>query len=127
MSRCCLAADFVLPTLLFSALGAMTWAVRGSSGFGASSGCLFAGVAWGGSKQPLRAQDWCLRIAAGIVAAALARLLFDHFPQIFLPLYDSMASQYADLKTNPNLRRLINDSRAAIQHLGLYLGFLGFE
>src|SRR5437867_2575430 len=47
MSRCCLAADFVLPTLLFSALGAMTWAVRGSSGFGASSGCLFAGVTWG--------------------------------------------------------------------------------
>ena len=75
-------------------------------------------LAWCGSKQPLRAQDWCLRIAAGIVATALARLLFDHFPQIFLPLYDSMASQYADLKTNPNLRRLINDSRAAIQHPG---------
>ena len=28
---------------------------------------------------------------------------------------------------NPSLRRLINDNRAAIAHLGLYLGFLLFE
>ena len=42
-----LADDLVLPTLLFMALGAMTWAVRGSSGFGAVNGCVFAGVTWG--------------------------------------------------------------------------------
>jgi hypothetical protein len=42
-----LAHDFVLPTLLFAALGAMTWAVRGCSGFGAVAGCVFAGVTWG--------------------------------------------------------------------------------
>ena len=39
--------DLVLPTLLFAALGAMTWAVRGCSGYGGSAGCLFAGVTWG--------------------------------------------------------------------------------
>ena len=39
--------DFVLPTLLFAALGGMTWAVRGSSGYGASAGCIFAGVTLG--------------------------------------------------------------------------------
>lgn len=39
--------DLLLPTLLFVALGGMTWAVRGCSGFGASVGCIFAGVMWG--------------------------------------------------------------------------------
>src|SRR6516162_2043921 len=42
-----LAHDLILPTLLFAALGAMTWAVRGCSGFGAFNGCVFAGVTWG--------------------------------------------------------------------------------
>jgi hypothetical protein len=42
-----LAHDLVLPTLLFAAIGGMTWAVRGCSGFGAVAGCVFAGVAWG--------------------------------------------------------------------------------
>jgi hypothetical protein len=46
-SRCDLTHDLVLPTLLFAALGGMTWAVRGCSGFGAVPGCLFAGVTWG--------------------------------------------------------------------------------
>src|SRR5579871_4021623 len=46
-SRHRLAHDFVLPTLLFAALGGMTWAVRGCSGFGAVAGCIFAGVTWG--------------------------------------------------------------------------------
>jgi hypothetical protein len=45
--RCDLAHDFVLPALLFAALGGMTWAVRGCSGFGAVAGCIFAGVTWG--------------------------------------------------------------------------------
>ncbi len=39
--------DLILPTLLFMCLGAMTWAVRGCSGFGALKGCTFAGVTWG--------------------------------------------------------------------------------
>src|SRR4051812_29851689 len=39
--------DLVLPTLLFAALGGITWAVRGCSGFGATAGCIFAGVVWG--------------------------------------------------------------------------------
>ena len=42
-----LVRDLVLPTILFAALGAMSWAIRGCSGFGGSSGCIFAGVLWG--------------------------------------------------------------------------------
>ncbi len=42
-----LAHDLLLPMLLFAALGGMTWAVRGCSGFGGSDGCIFAGVMWG--------------------------------------------------------------------------------
>ena len=39
--------DLLLPCLLFAALGAMTWAVRGSAGYGGWLGCTFAGVTWG--------------------------------------------------------------------------------
>ncbi len=39
--------DFFLPILLFAALGGMTWAVRGSSGYGSAKGCIFAGLMWG--------------------------------------------------------------------------------
>ena len=42
-----LAEELVLPALLFAALGGMTWAVRGCSGYGGAAGCLFAGVTWG--------------------------------------------------------------------------------
>ena len=42
-----LVEDLFFPTLLFAALGGMTWAVRGCSGFGGSAGCIFAGVMWG--------------------------------------------------------------------------------
>jgi hypothetical protein len=208
--------DFVLPTLLFAVLGAMTWAVRGCSGFGGMNGCVFAGVAWGtawwyvgrdsgtrqsrpyssgwiilaltvgigiagargwmqwpsffegrlqtnaaegryvpisraygfvwlfiagvpwaglgacvlawcGSQRRTRIGHWGLRIACGVGMAIAARVLFDSFPEIFLPLYKTLESRYADLHANPNLRRLVGDNRAAIQHLGLYLGLLGCE
>jgi hypothetical protein len=59
--------------------------------------------------------------------AYLARILFDDLPGVFLPLYKTIQSQYADLTANPNLRRLINDNRAALTHLGLYFGFLVAE
>lgn len=46
--QCCAGTqDLFLPTVMFAALGGMTWAVRGCSGFGAVAGCLFAGVMWG--------------------------------------------------------------------------------
>jgi hypothetical protein len=208
-----LAHDLILPTILFAALGAMTWAVRGCSGFGASNGCMFAGVTWGaawwflahdpqceqsrpyasgwiilallvgigfsgnrgwmqwpsffaghlqtntpagkfvpisriygflwlfiagvpwaglgacllascGHHRSARAWDWFLRIAAGLGMAILARYLFEALPEVFLPLYKEIKGQYADLQANPNLQRLITDNRAALTHLGLYLGFL---
>jgi hypothetical protein len=215
-SRRDLTHDLLLPTLLFAALGGMSWAVRGCSGFGAMNGCIFAGVLWGAAwwfiardpsgrqsrpyasgwiilaltvgigisgargwmqwpsffeghlltdapqgkfvpisrvygfiwlfiagvpwaglgacmlawcRSDRRAQlpHWAIRIACGLGAAYLARVLFDSFPNVFLPLYETMKLQYADPHTNPNLRRLIGDNRAAITHLGLYLGFLVFE
>ena len=174
-----LAQDLVLPMLLFAALGAMTWAVRGCSGFGGMDGCIFAGVTWGtawwflarepGARQSrpyasgwiilaltvgigvsgnrgwmqwpsffdghlqtnyalgqsvpipraygflwlfiagvpgpgwgpacwpgavligaVRPGQWCLRLACGIGAACLARVLFDSLPEVFLPLYKTM-------------------------------------
>jgi hypothetical protein len=208
--------DLLLPTLLFAGLGGMTWAVRGSSGYGATAGCLFAGVAWGaawwfiarepGPRQTRRyASGWIvLAMALGVAVsgdrgwmqwssffaerlqtntsqgeylpisrtygfvwlfiagmpwagigacllawcghgrrlgwagwlgrlgfafggAALGRVLFESLPEVFLPLYKTYAAQYADLQANPNLRRLINDNREAITHLGFYLGCLAFE
>lgn len=42
-----LAENLFFPMILFGAIGGMTWAVRGSSGYGASAGCIFAGVLLG--------------------------------------------------------------------------------
>jgi len=206
-----LAEDLVLPTVLFAALGGMTWAVRGCSGYGGSDGCIFAGVTWGtawwflahhpgpqqnrrytsgwiilalaagigfsgsrgwmqwpsffdgrlqthtaqgafvpidpvygflwlfiagvpwagigacllawcASGRPLRGREWVARLACAFGGACLARIAFEQFPAVFLPLYQSISAQYADLQANPNLRRLINDNRNAITHLGFYLG-----
>jgi len=208
--------DLVLPAVLFMALGAMTWAVRGSSGFGAVNGCVFAGVTWGTAwwfisrehsahqlrryssgwiilaltvgigisgdrgwmqwpsffeghlqlnsgqgkffpipkiygfiwlfiagvpwaglgacllawcapQTRLNVRDWIIRLSFGAGATLLAGLLFRLFPEIFLPLFKSLHEQYSDLGANPNLRRLIGDNRAALLHLGCYLGFLGYE
>ncbi|HXY37883.1 MAG TPA: hypothetical protein VEI07_26890 [Planctomycetaceae bacterium] len=210
--------DLVLPTVLFVALGGMTWAVRGCSGFGAWKGCVFAGVTWGtawwylardprkeqsrryasawivvaltfgigiagiqgwmqwpslfegklmtdatpgvdrfvpisraygflwlflagakwagigacllawrGSLRETRIWHWLWRIAFGLAGAYLARFLIVHYPQLFLPLYDSIQAQYEDLKANPNLGRMMNDCTEAVHHLGLVLGFLAFE
>ncbi|HEV8071274.1 MAG TPA: hypothetical protein VGP76_26405 [Planctomycetaceae bacterium] len=213
-----LVRDLILPTLLFVALGGMTWAVRGSSGFGAWKGCVFAGVTWGaawwylahdprkeqsrryasawivvaltfgigiagiqgwmqwpslfdgklmtdatpgidrsvpisraygflwlflagakwagigacflawcGSLRETRVWHWFLRIACGLIGASVARFLIMHYPQHFVPLYDSIQSQYEDLKDNPNLGRMMNDCTECVHHLGLCLGFLTFE
>ena len=66
--------DLFLPTLLFAALGGMTWAVRGCSGFGAAAGCLFAGVTWGAAwwfiaRDPAREQ--LRRYASGWIILAV--------------------------------------------------------
>jgi len=211
-----LGENLVLPALLFMALGAMTWAVRGSSGFGAVNGCIFAGVTWGTAwwfiaressteqsrryssgwiilaliigigisgnrgwmqwpsffegrlqldspqgkfaaiprtygfvwlfvagvpwaglgacllawcapRRPVSKVQWVARLGFGIGGALIAGMLFEGLPQFFLPLFKSLAAQYADLEHNPNLRRLMGDNRAALMHLGCYLGFLAYE
>jgi hypothetical protein len=66
--------NLILPTLLFAVLGGMTWAVRGCSGFGASAGCIFAGVTWGTAWWFI-ARDPCgkqsRRYASGWIILAL--------------------------------------------------------
>jgi len=208
--------DLILPTLLFTALGGMTWAVRGCSGFGAVAGCTFAGIMWGaawwyiaqdpgraqsrryasgwiilavtagvglsgargwmqwpwffegklqtnagkgkflpispaygflwlfiagvpwagigacllawcGSRREMRPCHWLIRIVCGIGGGLLARTIYESFPNLFLPMYDTYRDQYNDFATNPNLRRLYNDCNGAITHMGYYLGFLAFE
>jgi hypothetical protein len=207
--------NLLFPTLLFAALGGMTWAVRGCSGFGSQMGCIFAGVTWGtawwfiarepgrrqsrryasgwviltltvgigmaaqgwmqwpnffngrlmtdygagkfvpiprtygfiwlfiagmpwaglgacllawcGSRRPFPAWLWAVRLGCGFGAVCLALLLFYGLPEVFLPLYGTLKTQYADFHSNPSLQRLFNDNRAAVAHLGLYLGFLLFE
>ncbi len=84
-------------------------------------------LAWCGSGRPTRAWQWALRLACGFGASYLALYFFNHFPEYFLPLYKSLKAQYLDFQSNPNLRRLTNDNRAAVRHLGFYLGFLLFE
>jgi hypothetical protein len=73
-NRLDLTGDLFLPTLLFTALGGMTWAVRGCAGFGAVPGCLFAGVMWGAgwwyiAHDPTRTQS--RRYTSGWIVLAL--------------------------------------------------------
>lgn len=208
--------DLVFPTLLFAAIGGMTWAVRGCSGYGASAGCIFAGVtlgaawwfiardpsdvqsrryasgwiilamtvafgiagnrgwmqwphffnnrlyinypeefvpisrtygfiwlflagipwaglgacglAWCASDRRTTAGQWLVRLGCGIgVAYLLSVLLYNRFPHVFLPLYDSLKDKYQDLDSNRNLWKLVRDNREAMIQMGLYLGFLMFE
>jgi hypothetical protein len=84
-------------------------------------------LAWCGSRRPFPAWLWAVRLGCGFGVMGLALILFYRWPQVFLPLYSTIKAQYSDYHTNPSLRRLFGDNRAAIQHLGLYLGFLLFE
>jgi hypothetical protein len=211
-----LANNLVLPTILFAALGGMSWAVRGTRGFGGGAGCIFAGVLWGvawwylarstsqpprrryasgwivvalvmgmaisgergwmqwshffsgklytdhangqfvpisraygflwlflagmpwagisacfvawsGSLRETRIWHWLGRIAIGLACGTLLGLLLVKYPQFFLPLYSSISDKYQDLQANPDLRRVIEDCRLAMVHVGFYLGFLLFE
>jgi hypothetical protein len=69
-----LGEDLFLPTILFAAVGGMTWAVRGSSGYGASAGCIFAGVMlgtawWFIAREPAATQS--RRYASGWIILAM--------------------------------------------------------
>jgi hypothetical protein len=82
-------------------------------------------LSWCGSKTRIGALGWMVRILFGIGGFLIASYLFQTFPRIFLPLYDQI--NYRAPNIGYDLRRLIRDDRSAIQHLGLYLGFLSFE
>lgn len=84
-------------------------------------------LAWASCERETTKKDWIIRILCAIGGIVVAMFLFDNFPNIFLPLYSTMKERYMDLQNNPNLRRLINDNRSAITHLGLYLGILTGE
>jgi len=38
--------ELVIPVILFGTIGAFYWAVRGTSGYGGTSGAVFAGIGW---------------------------------------------------------------------------------
>jgi hypothetical protein len=61
------------------------------------------------------------------MAYLLSVVLFDRFPEVFLPLYESLEDQYHDLETYRSLWKLVRDNRESMVQLGLYLGFLLFE
>lgn len=81
-------------------------------------------LAWANCERKTTRTDWIIRIACAVGGLIIAKILFENLPNIFLPLYTTLKEQYMDLENNPNLRRLINDNRSAIMHLGLYLGVL---
>lgn len=92
--------------------------------WGALGACF---LAWCNNEKEVTKKEWLLRIASAIGGVIIARLFFEYLPEICLPLYSSIKERYMDLQNNPNLRRLINDNRSAIMHLGLYLGILTGE
>ena len=66
--------DFALPTLLFAALGAMTWAVRGTAGASAMNAHIAPGTTWGAAwwylaHEPAGRQS--RRYASGWIVFAL--------------------------------------------------------
>ena len=70
-----LAHDFVLPTLLFAVLGAMTWAVRGCAGAGGMNAHVAPGLTWGAAWWFLardRGYDQSRRYTSGWILLALA-------------------------------------------------------
>jgi len=82
-------------------------------------------LAWCGSKRPITWKGLLLRLGLAVAAYKAFESIFNQFPEVFLPLYDQV--DYRDWTANPNLKRVINDLRAATIHLGVYLTFLGFE
>jgi len=74
-SRQDLAHDFVLPTLLFAVLGAMTWAVRGCAGAGGMNAHVAPGLTWGAAWWFLardRGSEQSRRYSSGWILLALA-------------------------------------------------------
>jgi hypothetical protein len=70
-----LAHDLVLPTLLFSGLGAMTWAVRGCAGAGGMNAHIAPGLIWGTAWWFLSREDRAVperRYSSGWILLALA-------------------------------------------------------
>lgn len=216
-SRSNIMHDLVFPLLLFGSIGGMTWAVRGSSGFGASAGCIFAGVTLGtawwyiarepGGRQTRRYSSgwivlamvvafgiagnrgwmqwpafwdnriyidyskdsytyidrsygyiwlfiagvpwaglgacmmawcaegrrtppwlWLVRLGFGLgMCYLLSVVLYGRYPNVFLPLYDTLREEYAASPRGASLWKMVRDNREAMQQLGLYLGFLLFE
>src|SRR5690606_5770267 len=72
--------------------------------------------------------QWLVRLGFGLAGCyLLGELLYDRYPHVFLPLYDSLRDEYLASPRGKNLWKMIRDNREAMQHMGLYLGFLLFE
>lgn len=89
--------------------------------WGGNTGCL---MAWCAPEKKLSSRDWLERTAWGIAGAAAVYAAVRFVPQAFLPYYGE--GIYDDL-ANRTCTRAVTSIRNIAPHLGLVLGFLGYE
>ena len=89
--------------------------------WGGNAGCL---MAWCAPEKRLTGRDWAERIAWGIAGAAAAYAIVRIVPQAFLPFY---AEGIYGVPANRTCTRALGSIRNIAPHVGLVLGFLGYE
>jgi len=89
--------------------------------WGGNTGCL---MAWCAPQKQLGGRDWMERIAWGIAGAAAVYAAVRLVPQAFLPYYGE--GIYAEA-ANRTCTRALTSIRNIAPHVGLVLGFLGYE
>lgn len=81
-------------------------------------------MAWCAPAKPVTWVHWIWRLAAGIAGALAAGWLVHAFPQWFLPFY---SEGIYDVPANETCLRAQGSIGNIAPHVGLFLGFLGFE
>lgn len=89
--------------------------------WGGNTGCF---MAWCAPGRPVRGRDWLLRIACGVAGAVAAGIVVRVFPQLFLPFYGEGLYQ---VEANATCQRAVGSIHNIAWHVGLFLGFLGYE
>jgi hypothetical protein len=89
--------------------------------WGGNAGCL---MAWCAPEKRVRGRDWAERVAWGAAGAAAAYAIVRIAPQAFLPYY---AEGIYGAPANRTCTRALGSIRNIAPHVGLVLGFLGYE
>lgn len=97
------------------------WFITGISWGGLGS----VALAWTGSKIPPTKKDWIVRILFGFGGMTTAYILFQIFPQLFLPFYDVLDGY--DPIVCYQCHDPYKDNLASLLFLGLWFGFLLYE